>query len=121
MKVLDPVARLGHQHTDIDQRIHDAAEVIGASHTPVLQHSPRQQSVLLEGKVTAGKRELRPTDMPALGKPGLQVLDARQQEEIGALVVAIAAAAELFQDVGREPQLVHRAPAMARAGRALSA
>ena len=41
--------------------------------------------------------------------------------KIGALVVAIAAAAELFQDVGREPQLVHRAPAMARAGRALSA
>ena len=122
MKVLDPVAGLRHQEPD-STSAYTMRPKSSYLVTPQCSSTvPASSPYCSEGKVTASKRELRTTRRAgARGAGYCRYSMLARRKEVGALVVAIATAAKLFQDVGREAQLVHWAPAMALAGRALSA
>src|SRR5207244_6876398 len=48
IEVLDLVARLAGEQPDVDEREHDAPEVLGARDAPVPQDGRREQTELLE-------------------------------------------------------------------------
>ena len=54
------IAGLGHQHPDLHQGEHHAAEILGPGDAPVAEHARRQQPELLPGEVAAGPGGARP-------------------------------------------------------------
>src|SRR6266704_269552 len=87
IEVLGLVARLAREQPDVDEREHDAPEVLGAQDAPVPQHRRREQPELLEREIAARPGELGPAQMAACRQLALRVLQGRQHEQVAPLVV----------------------------------
>src|SRR6476660_2507115 len=107
LEVLDLVARLGDQQPDLDQREHDAAEVLRPGDAPVRQHGLGQQAELIPGEVAAGPGELGAAHVTPDLQTGLQILDGGEHEQEPALVVGSTSRADARENVIGELQLVH--------------
>src|ERR1044071_7321384 len=113
VEVLLAIARLGDQEPDLHQRKYDASEILGPPDAPVLEHRPGQEPVLLQGVLAAGQAQLAPADVAPRRKPPLGILDAGEDEQVGALVVASLALADPREELSGRSKLVHRAAANA--------
>src|SRR5256884_5360419 len=121
LEVLELVARLARQQSDIDQREDDAAEVFGAGDTPVREDGRREQAELVEREVAARPGELGSGDVATRGELPLGVLERRQHEQVAALGVAPLLLLDARERLFQRREIAHGRASVGPEGRARTA
>src|SRR5260370_9993185 len=88
LEVLALVARLACQEADVNEREHDAPQVLGARDAPGRQDGRREQPELLEREVATGPGELRARQVASRWQLRLGVLGRGEAEQGSTLLRA---------------------------------
>src|SRR5574341_492325 len=108
VEVLDLVRGLANQEPDVNQHVHDTADVGRVFDAPVGQDGARRQSELLQRKIAAGPRQIGTRDMASNARLALPVLQRREHEQIRALVISAVQRANPLKDRLRQFEVVHQ-------------
>src|SRR5713101_9199240 len=121
LEVLQLVARLAREQTHVDQREHDASQVLGGGNAPVPEDGRREQPELLPREIAARPGKLLAAQVPARRELALGVLEGRQYEQVAAFVVAVVLPPDALERLLERREVAHGRASVCPDGRARTA
>jgi hypothetical protein len=101
------VGRLTHEHSKIDERENDVADVGAATNSPMVEYDSSHDAESIESQVAAGERQLRSTDMSAFIETLLAILEGTEHEQVCSLVEPRLAKPNTVHDAVAKCQFRH--------------